>query len=141
MKNIRIPAAPDHPSPLHDDDIFWLTGNDNIIYTEINYDPVISRLKHYTAAYFYNDLMAQSIVPEIMKRGVRIPKDLSLMSNDDYFPNVENIALSGICYPRADVGKKAAQNLLQLIKDPNYDANYLFEPELVEHDSVREIIL
>lgn len=85
--------------------------------------------------------MAQSIVPEIMKRGVRIPKDLSLMSNDDYFPNVENIALSGICYPRADVGKKAAQNLLQLIKDPNYDANYLFEPELVEHDSVREIIL
>ncbi|HJD14355.1 MAG TPA: GntR family transcriptional regulator [Candidatus Ruminococcus avistercoris] len=136
-----IQALLDNSISPHDDDTFWLTGNDNFIYTEINYNPVISRLGHYTAAYFYNDLMAQSIVPEILKRGIRIPEDLSLMSNDDYSPNVENIALSGIRYPRADVGQKAAQNLLQLIKDPNYDANYLFEPELVEHDSVREIIL
>ena len=124
-----------------DDDIFWLTGNNSLICNEINFDSVIPRLKNYTAIYFFNDLAAHMIIPEILKRGFRIPEDLSLMSNDDYHPNTEQIALSSIRYPRTDVGQKAAEQLLQLIADPDYDANYLFEPELIEHDTVLEILL
>lgn len=135
-----IQALLDNHIQPHDDDVFWLTGDNSYIYSDINFDSVISRLRQYTAAYFYNDLVAQMVIPEILKRGLRIPEDLSLMSNDDYFPNVEQIALSGIRYPRTDVGQKAAMQLLNLIADPNYDANYLLEPKLVEHDSVLEIL-
>ncbi len=134
-----IQAQLDHGIQPKDEDIFWLTGNSCFVSPEINYGPVISRLQNYTAVYFFNDLTAHMIVPEILKAGYRIPEDLSLMSNDDFFPTIENISISGMRYPHVEMGQKAAELLLRMIEEPNFDANYRFDPQIVERNSVREL--
>ena len=42
-------------------------------------------------------------------------------------------------YPLENLGKKAAENLLQMIADPFFDANYEFEVDIVQRDSVRRL--
>ena len=72
-------------------------------------------------------------------RGVRIPEDLSVMSYDNSLLAMHPLNLSGMAYPLNDLGRIAAENLLARIQDPHFDATYIFEPELVERSSVRDI--
>lgn len=38
------------------------------------------------------------------------------------------------------LGEKAAENILEMIRDPKYDGNYEFDVHVIERDSVRKLI-
>ena len=42
-------------------------------------------------------------------------------------------------HPMELLGKKASENLLRMIRDPFFDANYEFDADIVERDSVRRL--
>jgi GntR family transcriptional regulator of arabinose operon len=101
---------------------------------------ILSRLRECSALFCYNDQIAYVVIELLKQKGVRVPDDISIVSydNSDYVlytsPNISSIE-----HPSESLGAVAAKNLLRLIKDPNFDANYLFEPTLICRDSVNRI--
>ena len=47
--------------------------------------------------------------------------------------------ISSYIHPKEKLGIKAAENLLQKIENPEFDANYKFQLDLAERDSVRTL--
>ena len=72
--------------------------------------------------------------------GIRIPEDLSIASIDDSeLAVLGKVKLTSVPYPMEKLGYKAAQNLLEMIKNPRFDGTYEFDVHITERDSVREL--
>ena len=124
---------------VHDDNIIWIDTED-INHMGDNERRILNRLKGCTACVCYNDEVAVSII-EICKRNlIRVPEDLSIVSIDDSdLASHCEIPLTSVAYPITELGKMAAQNLLHLIEDNSFDANYDFSPILTIRNSVKRI--
>ena len=129
----------DHQLEFNEDRVFWITEP---LYTEVPaqlLDMLCEQITQCTAVFFYNDDIAAKIVPALKQRGVRIPEDLSVVSYDNSLLAMHPLNLTCISYPLNDLGRVAAENLLKRIENPSYHATHIFEPELIERDSVRNI--
>ena len=74
------------------------------------------------------------------KQGSRVPRDISVASVDDSeLAILGDVPIASTPHPMERLGGKAAENLLHLIKDPSFDANYEFEVDVVPRSSVRRI--
>lgn len=103
-------------------------------------DMILGRLSDCTAVLCYNDQVAFELVEILEKEKIRIPEDISLVSIDDSELTVlGDISLTSVPHPMEKLGAKAALNLLKLIENPSYDANYEFDAEIVERNSVKKI--
>lgn len=134
-----ISALAAYHLPFDEDRVFWAT---DLIFPEMPeamLDILFEKISSCTAVFFYNDDIAARVIPALQARGVRIPEDLSVMSYDNSLLAMHPLNLSGMAYPLNDLGRIAAENLLARIQDPHFDATYIFEPELVERSSVRDI--
>lgn len=134
-----LDALNNHNLEFSEERVFWTTEDIYSHVPEDLMDIICQKILQCTAVFFYNDDIAAKIVQALLGRGVKIPDDLSVMSYDNSILSMHTFQLSCISYPLDDLGKIAAENLLKRIDDPNYDATYIFEPELVERSSVRQI--
>lgn len=101
---------------------------------------LFQRIEGCTGIVCYNDEVAVEIIDLALKRGIHIPKDLSLVSIDDSdLAQMNKIPFTSYPHPKDELGGKTAQNLLKMIENPAYDGNYLFESHAVVRDSVRQI--
>ncbi|MGN1014492.1 MAG: GntR family transcriptional regulator [Butyricicoccus sp.] len=123
-----------------EDRVFWLPEELYSNLSEQLLDSICSKLEKCTAVFFYNDQIAASILPELLRRGVKIPDDLSIVSYDNS-PQMSQFPVSLTCigYPLDDLGKIAAEQLLKRMKNPNQDVTYIFQPEMIERASVRDL--
>lgn len=124
-------------------DLLWFDTVD--IENEENVKDLASRIRRRlstrTALVMYNDEVAYKLVNEFSKMGIRIPEDISIVGIDDTLLSTSgSVQISSVAYPTKDIADKAAKNLLELIKDGQFNANYEFAVELVERDSVRGLI-
>ena len=98
---------------------------------------VLERWKNVTAAVCYNDEVAIQLVDIAERQGILIPEDLSLVGMDDAnLAPVCRVPLTTLRHPKEALGRKAAENLLQMIENAAFDGNYLFPAEPVLRASV-----
>lgn len=101
---------------------------------------VLERFKDCTAVFCYNDEVAYGLLGIYKRHGIRVPEDVSVASVDNSeLALLGDVPLVSAPHPMEKLGGKAAENLLRMIKDPGFDANYEFDVEIVKRASVRRI--
>lgn len=124
---------------ISDQHIVWLDTED-IHHIEESKKRILKRLEGCTACVCYNDEVATSVVDICTKNEIRIPDQLSIVSIDDSdMASLCDVPLTSVAYPIKELGKKAAENMLHLIENNKYDANYDFSPVITIRDSVKQI--
>jgi GntR family transcriptional regulator, arabinose operon transcriptional repressor len=94
-----------------------------------------------TAIFCFNDQIA-ILVKEILSRlNYHVPKDISIIGYDDsQLVKLGTIAITSVAHPKKKAGKKAASIILDRILKNKKDAeDMVFEPVLIERDSVSKI--
>jgi LacI family transcriptional regulator len=90
-----------------------------------------------TAIFASNDVMAMGVMDAAHSHGLRIPDDISILGFDD-IPQAQNVrpALTTVRQPMENMGRVAAQMLLDLLCDPQKDVSRVELPtELIVRDS------
>lgn len=101
---------------------------------------VLERFQDCTAVFCYNDEVAFSLLAIFKRHGICVPKDISIASVDDSeLAVLSDVPLVSAPHPMEKLGQKAADNLLRMIGDSGFDANYEFDVEVVPRDSVRRL--
>ncbi len=91
-----------------------------------------------TAVLCANDLLALGVLREMTRQGVRVPDDLAIVGYDDIdFAAAAAVPLSSVRQPREELGRTAAQLLMEEVTDPTRHRHrqVVFEPELVVRES------
>ena len=97
----------------------------------------LERLKECTGIVCYNDEVAFSLCEILKKQGYSIPRDVSLVSIDDSdLSTIGDVMLTSVTHPKEVLGKKAAENLLRMIQNIQFNGNYEFEPHITVRKSV-----
>ncbi|HEY0547353.1 MAG TPA: LacI family DNA-binding transcriptional regulator [Pyrinomonadaceae bacterium] len=73
-----------------------------------------------TAVMVANDMMALGAMQEFHSAGLSIPQDVSIIGFDDIaFVSLAEPALTTVCLPREEVGRRAVEALMQMIEHPD----------------------
>lgn len=94
-----------------------------------------------TAVFTSNELMALGVMRAAGNRGLRIPRDLSLIAQDNTFlSQITEPAITTVDMNTSRLGVEASEMLLQLLNSKNPSPRRLiFYPELIIRDSCSEI--
>jgi LacI family transcriptional regulator len=87
-----------------------------------------------TAIFCANDLLALGVLQEMTSRRIRVPEDTAIVGYDDVeFASAAAVPLSSVRQPRHQLGRAAAQLLLEeaLGGDTHRHRQVVFEPDLV----------
>jgi LacI family transcriptional regulator len=91
-----------------------------------------------TAVFCANDLLALGVLQEMTLRGLRVPRDVAIVGYDDIdFAAAAAVPLSSVRQPREQLGRTAAQLLLEEANDPgrHEHRHVIFQPDLVVRES------
>ena len=117
----------------------WIDTDSELNLWEIE-EHLFRRIKGCTGIVCYNDEVAVEVIDLALKRNIKIPQDLSIISIDDSeLAQMSKVPFTSYSHPKEILGEKTAQNLLQMIENPAFDGNYLFESQAVVRDSIRQI--
>jgi LacI family transcriptional regulator len=85
-----------------------------------------------TAAFCANDLVALGLLQEMTRQQVRVPEDLAIVGYDDIqFAAAAAVPLSSVRQPREQLGRTAAQLLLEEARRTDHKhRQVIFKPEL-----------
>jgi len=98
---------------------------------------ILERLKGTTACLCYNDDAAWQLISILKDAGIRVPEDYSVIGIDDAEGgNMQSSILTSFSHPKEELGRKTAENLLEMIANPGFDGNYIFEAESRVRESV-----
>lgn len=128
-----------------------VTGNDLLWFdtVDIENDDNVSnlvmrikrRLSTRTALVMYNDEVAYKVITQLVKEGIRIPEDISIVGIDDSMLATSGpVEISSVANPTRKLAEKAAETILALINDGQYDATYEFNVDLVKRNSVKKLL-
>jgi len=101
----------------------------------------MSRAHRPTAAFCANDLLALGLLQQCVMLDVRVPADLAIVGYDDIeFASAAAVPLTSVRQPRRDLGRTAADLLLEEAADPEHEhRQVLFTPQLVARASTRRV--
>lgn len=91
-----------------------------------------------TAVFCANDLLAIGLLQEMIRQGLQVPDDIAIVGYDDIeYAGAAAIPLSSVRQPREQLGRAAAQLLIEEINDEGTHRHrqVVFEPELIVRDS------
>lgn len=102
-------------------------------------ETLLTRGEPFTAIFAGNDQMAAGARLAFYRRGIRVPEEISLIGYDDE-PNSAYMTppLSTVHQPAEEIGRGAAQGMLQLLNGEDFEAPIL-QPTLRIRDSVSRI--
>lgn len=93
-----------------------------------------------TAIFAINDMMASGVYKAILLRGLKIPRDFSIIGYDNVaLSELLDPPLTTISQPKYEMGKVAAAMLINRLRKREQENEVVFEPSLVERQSVRQI--
>ena len=119
--------------------VVWLDTPETVHLSDIE-DYLFRRIEGCTGAVCYNDQVAYQLIESAARKGISVPADLSVVGIDDsYLAAVGKVPFTSFVHPKEILGRKVAENLLNMIADPSFDGNYLFDCEVVNRDSVRRV--
>lgn len=124
---------------LDDTAILWVDTED-VKHLEKSRDKILERFQNCTALVCYNDEVAFGLIDILSKENIRVPDDVSVISVDNSeLAVLGDVKITSVPHPMEKLGEKAAQNLMEMIKKPGFDANYEFDTEIVQRESVKNI--
>lgn len=124
---------------VDDRKILWIDTEDQKALKNVR-NSVLRRVTDCTAVFCYNDEVAYGLVELLQKEGFRVPGQLSIVSIDgSELSLLSEPQITSVPYPMEELGRKAAENMIHLIDEPDFDGNYLFRPPILVRDSVRKI--
>jgi|YelNatPaOPRAMG01_1025707.scaffolds.fasta_scaffold00058_34 LacI family transcriptional regulator len=111
-----------------------------IFYDQVNEETAINELFSLpnppTAIFAFSDFMAIQIMKILIKRGIRIPQDISIVGFDDTLANLTIPELTTVSQPFYEMGVKAAEVLIERLKNPDLPIQHIKLPtKLVIRDS------
>uniref|UniRef100_UPI0030C811BC substrate-binding domain-containing protein n=1 Tax=Enterococcus faecium TaxID=1352 RepID=UPI0030C811BC len=87
----------------------------------------------------YNDQIASLMLDMLTENGYHIPDDLSIVGTDDsYLSHLGNKKLTTLTHPKEKLGQDAARWIVTKIEKGQAQPNILYEPVLVERETVKE---
>lgn len=98
----------------------------------------LSERRRPTAVFCANDLLAIGFLQEMTRQGLRVPDDIAIVGYDDIeYAGAAAIPLSSVRQPREQLGRAAAELLIEEINDggTHRHRQVVFEPELIVRDS------
>lgn len=124
---------------IDDRKILWIDTEDQKNLKNIS-SSILRRLMDCTAVFCYNDEVAFGLVELLQKEGFRVPAQLSIVSIDaSDLSLLAEPKITSIPYPMEELGKKAAENMIKLIEELNFNATFLYHPKILVRDSVKKI--
>ena len=91
-----------------------------------------------SAVVCYNDRAAAMLINAAPTIDINIPDDLSVVGFDNsLLCRLTTPTITSITHPGVEMGKLAAESILQIIDNPNHKIQYTYQPELVVRNSVR----
>jgi LacI family transcriptional regulator len=89
-----------------------------------------------TAAVCANDLIALGVLQEMVRHGVGVPGDFAIVGYDDIdFAAAAAVPLTSVSKPRQELGRRAAELLLDEGREGHEHVQPVFEPVLVVRES------
>ena len=124
---------------VDDRKVLWIDTEDQKNLRNIR-SSLLRRLMDCTAVFCYNDQVAFELIELLQKEGIRVPGQLSVIS-------IDGTELSLLCepkitsipHPMEELGRKAAEYLMQMIREPGFRENFLYCPDVLERESVKKI--
>lgn len=135
-------AMNEHGLPFSYDHVNWIDTID-IKDGEKALYRVKERLKGCSAVFCYNDLVAGMLMRVLSQDGVKFPNEMSIVGMDDSDISrmgVFGVTISTIPHPKAELGQKAAKNMIRLIhgQSVSYNATYEFSEDVIVRDSIKK---
>ncbi|WP_102028099.1 GntR family transcriptional regulator [Salirhabdus sp. Marseille-P4669] len=96
----------------------------------------------------YNDELVIEVLKVLRNRNIKVPDDLSIVGYDDsLLAEVSEVKLTTIKHPKSEMGKAAAETIIELIKlntsssnvDSSNKHSILYKPELVVRNSTKDV--
>lgn len=101
---------------------------------------ILSLEERPTAIVCYNDKVALKVIDNCRKEGIRIPKDLSIVSFDDSSLAVSSdVKLTTIKHPKEDMGIRAAKCIIDMIEGRIDKPQYTYSAELIVRESCSRV--
>lgn len=113
-------ALNSHELPLEDGHVLWYsTEHKNHLFRKNGaQEPVIRALEGCDAVVCYNDEVASSLVAQLPKIGVDIPRQLSVVSFDNStYSEMSAPRITSLSHASCNVGRLAAELLLRILRD------------------------
>ncbi|EWH09578.1 LacI family transcriptional regulator [Catenovulum agarivorans DS-2] len=98
--------------------------------------------KHFSAILAYNDLIAVGACKELIKRGYKVPEDVSVIGFDNlFFAEICTPELTTVNYPIKEMASYAVELSIKLTEQPDayVERTHLFMPSIVERSSVKRL--
>ena len=133
-------ALSEHDLLQNEEHVCWYSTEDREAIFAMKDPQLLARISPCTAVFCYNDQVALALIEQLRQSGRQIPRDVSVIGYDD--SNLATVcvpALTSVVHPGQALGELAAQQLLEMIAEPTFAGGYLFEPRLVERESVRRL--
>lgn len=102
-------------------------------------DKIWNRLESCSALLCYNDQVAFQLIRLLSQRGIKVPRQISVISIDDSDLALHSeVPITSLPHPKEDLGARAARNLLEMIAGRSRNATFEFDTRVVERSSVAE---
>ncbi|MEK3720392.1 GntR family transcriptional regulator [Paenibacillus sp. FSL H8-0034] len=96
-----------------------------------------------TAFVCYNDELAVQLIGAIREAGLTVPGDVSVVGYDDStLATAMEVKLTTLAHPKLDLGKQAAETLIDMIEHKPSDIadrSKIWKPELIVRESTRPV--
>lgn len=103
-------------------------------------DVIFGKLSDCTAVFCYNDEVAFSFMELLQEKNIQVPGELSVVSIDgSELSLLAKPPITSVPYPMEALGRKAAENILRMIEQPNFKGDFMYRPEIQVRDSVRKL--
>lgn len=111
-------ALRDLSLPMEDQQICWYSTEDKerLLSGEPLPEEMIRILDGCTAVVCYNDEIASRLVSTLIKRGIRVPEDVAVVSFDNsQYSELSPVRITSLSHGTYNVGRMAAEALIQLL--------------------------
>lgn len=130
-----VNALTEQGMPVQDERICWYSKESMMQILHSN--QFLEHLSTCTGVVCYNDWMALMIIDLLRKNNRNVPDDLSIVGIDNS-EMARFSSLTSVAHPAEQLGEASANLLLSMIKGSE-GKNILFQPQLIERGSVRQL--
>lgn len=128
-------------SGISTNNIIWYATEDVDMFTESKFDlQLLHKLSDCTAIVCYNDQIAARIIAMLQRNNISVPEDISIVSFDNSnLAILCGVKLTTLSHSGEKLGIKAAESIYNLIRGDEKKITYMFKPQLIERESVKDI--
>jgi len=127
----------EHNLPMNDDEVIWFSTPDlDHLFAKSEEARLLRRLQKCTAVVCYNDQVAIRLIQAMLRSGIRVPEDKSVIGFDNSsISELSPVRITSITHPGEMLGREAAKRILEMVDSGTRAKSLVMDVELIEKDS------